>query len=162
VGPRPLLLVGLVMAIAGMFWLLTIDAHTAYWAHVLPSEIVMSAGLALVFIPASSTALVGVGGHDAGIASAVLNTSQQIGGSLGTALLNTLFASAVAGYVKDHAAGAVSQQSLRLDAAIHGYTIAFFWGAVLLLAALVAATAFVTAKKEDLQTDADAALAVVA
>jgi hypothetical protein len=150
------------MSVLGMLWLTRLEQGSSYAAHVLPSEVIISVGMALVFIPASSTALYGVGGHDAGIASAVLNTSQQIGGSLGTALLNTLFASAVAGYVKDHAAGAVSQQSLRLDAAIHGYTIAFFWGAVLLLAALVAATAFVTAKKEDLQTDADAALAVVA
>ena len=62
----------------------------------------MSVGLAGVFIPASSTALIGVGHHDAGVASAVLNTSQQIGGSLGTALLNTLFAGAVTAYLADN------------------------------------------------------------
>ena len=84
---------------SGMLLLTQIDADTSYWTHVLPAEILMSVGLAGVFIPASSTALVGVGHHDAGVASAVLNTSQQIGGSLGTALLNTLFAGAVTGYL---------------------------------------------------------------
>ena len=68
---------------------------------MLPAELLMSVGLAGVFIPASSTALIGVGHHDAGVASAVLNTSQQIGGSLGTALLNTLFAGAVTSYLAD-------------------------------------------------------------
>ena len=93
----------------------------------------MSVGLAGVFIPASSTALVGVGRHDAGVASAVLNTSQQIGGSLGTALLNTLFAGAVTGYLADH----LTQPGRRASSSarwrfIHGYHVAFFWGAVLL------------------------------
>ena len=64
--------------------------------------IVMSIGLAAVFIPAASTALIGVGHHDAGVASAVLNTAQQIGGSLGTALLNTLFAAAVTAYLAEN------------------------------------------------------------
>src|SRR5690242_11763346 len=92
VGPKPLMVVGLAMAVVGMLILTTIGQHTAYWSHVLPAELLMSIGLAGVFIPASSTALFGVGSHDAGVASALLNTSQQIGGSLGTALLNTLFA----------------------------------------------------------------------
>ena len=69
---------------------------------MLPAEILMSVGLAGVFIPASSTALIGVDSHDAGVASAVLNTAQQIGGSLGTALLNTLFAGAVTAYLADN------------------------------------------------------------
>ncbi|RKS71403.1 EmrB/QacA subfamily drug resistance transporter [Motilibacter peucedani] len=153
VGPRPLLIVGLVMAIAGMFWLLTIDADTAYWAHVLPSEVVMSAGLALVFIPASSTALVGVGGHDAGIASAVLNTSQQIGGSLGTALLNTLYASAVTAYITDHATKSGVTDAVKGASLIHGYHVAFFWGGILLLGGLVSAVLFINAKREDVPTE---------
>ena len=78
-----------------MLLLTQIDQDTAYWSLVLPSELLLSIGMACVFIPASNTALVAVGSHDAGVASAVLNTSQQIGGSLGTALLNTLFAAAL-------------------------------------------------------------------
>ena len=71
--------------------------------YVLPAELLMSVGLAGVFIPASSIALIGVGSHDAGVASAVLNSSQQIGGSLGTALLNTVFAAAVTAYLAANA-----------------------------------------------------------
>jgi MFS family permease len=153
VGPRPLLLTGLTMAVAGMLWLTRLEQTSSYATHVLPSELIISLGMALVFIPASSTALVGIGGHDAGIASAILNTSQQIGGSLGTALLNTLFASAVTGYVKDHAAGATNPAALRLQASIHGYTTAFFWGAVLLFASLVAAAVFINARKQDVPAE---------
>src|SRR5919107_1269746 len=102
VGPRALMLPGLVMAIVGVLLLTQIDQDSSYWVLVFPSMVIMSVGLAGVFIPAASTSLIGVGSHDAGVASAVLNTSQQIGGSLGTALLNTLFASAVTSYFADN------------------------------------------------------------
>lgn len=94
-GPKPLMVGGLTLATAGMMLLTQIGSDTAYWSHVLPAELLLSIGMACVFVPASSLALLDVGEHDAGVASAVLNTSQQIGGSLGTALLNTLFAGAV-------------------------------------------------------------------
>ena len=73
-----------------MLWLTQIGVDTAYVTHVLPSEIIMSIGMGFVFVPLASTALIGVGNHDAGVASALVNTTQQIGGSLGTALLNTI------------------------------------------------------------------------
>ena len=92
------------MAIVGMLLLTRIGADIVLRRRiVLPAELLMSVGLAGVFIPASSTALIGVGHHDAGVASAVLNTSQQIGGSLGTALLNTVFAAAVTAYLAANA-----------------------------------------------------------
>ena len=95
----------------------------------------MSVGMAGVFIPAASTALVGVGHHDAGVASAVLNTAQQIGGSLGTALLNTLFAGAVTAYLTDNLITDPTQAAATtLLAFLHGYHVAFFWGAMLLFA----------------------------
>jgi hypothetical protein len=140
------------MAIAGMLLLTQIGQDTAYVTHVLPSEILMSVGMAGVFIPASSTALVGVGSHDAGVASAVLNTSQQIGGSLGTALLNTLFAGAVTSYATSHVVNSPATQQL---AFLHGYHVSFFWGAVLLTAALVTAFVFISAHKEDIPNQAE-------
>ena len=81
----------------------------------------MSVGLALVFVPLSSLALTGVDDNDAGVASAVLNATQQIGGSLGTALLNTFYASAVPSYLVDHhlTAAGRDRRSTPL-AAIHG------------------------------------------
>jgi hypothetical protein len=114
----------------------------------------MSVGLAGVFIPAASTSLVGVGSHDAGVASAVLNTSQQIGGSLGTALLNTLFAGAVTAYLTDNppTSPEEAQQILPL-AFIHGYHVAFYWGAGLFAAALLVSIILINAHKEDIPAD---------
>jgi MFS family permease len=153
VGPKPLIVIGLVLAVVGMLMLTQIDQDTSYWTHVFPAEILMSVGLAGVFIPASSTALIGVGHHDAGVASAVLNTSQQIGGSLGTALLNTLFAGAVTAYLADNLTNAADAAQVGSQALIHGYHVAFFWGAMLLLAGLIVAVLVINAKKQDVPTD---------
>jgi EmrB/QacA subfamily drug resistance transporter len=148
IGPRPLLIPGLIMAIVGMVLLTRIDQTTAYATHVLPSELLMSVGLAGVFIPASSVALVNIGHHDAGVASAVLNTSQQIGGSLGTALLNTVFAAAVTSYFVANLHDPADQAKLTPEALIHGYHVAFWWGAALLGLALLSTLVFINADKE--------------
>jgi EmrB/QacA subfamily drug resistance transporter len=150
VGPKPLMIGGLIMATLAMLYLLQITPTTSYLTHVLPAEIVMSVGLAAVFIPASNTALVGVGGHDAGVASALLNTTQQIGGSLGTALLNTLYTSAVAGYLVEHVSRPADLPRVQQDALVHGYHVSFFWGAVMLAAALVVVVVFIDAGKDDI------------
>jgi EmrB/QacA subfamily drug resistance transporter len=165
VGPRPLMIPGLILAIIGMLLLTRIGADTPYWSHVLPAQILMSVGLAGVFIPAASTALIGVGHHDAGVASAVLNSSQQIGGSLGTALLNTVFASTVTAFLVSHVTQPPSPAQIQqtLPAAyIEGYHVAFLWGAILLGCALVSALVFVTARKEDMPSDAAAQAGVAA
>jgi hypothetical protein len=107
-----------------------------------------------VFIPASSTALVGIGHHDAGVASAVLNTSQQVGGSLGTALLNTLFAGAVTSYLAANVHSAADAQKDLPFALLHGYHVAFFAGALLMFAAFLVAVFVVTAKKSDIPAEA--------
>lgn len=152
VGPRPLIVGGLVLAVVGMLWLTRIGESSAYLADVLPAELALSFGMAMVFVPASSTALVGVEAHDAGIASATLNTAQQVGGSLGLALLNTFFASAVTGRLaEDPAAGPGA-------ALVHGYHVAFVWGAGFLALALLIGAVLISARKDDLP--ADAALAV--
>jgi EmrB/QacA subfamily drug resistance transporter len=151
VGPRVLMVPGLAMAVVGMLLLTLVDQDSSYWALVFPSMVIMSVGLAGVFIPAASTSLVGVGSHDAGVASAVLNTSQQIGGSLGTALLNTLFAGAVTAYLTDNPPTGPGQEEQLLPLAfIHGYHVAFLWGAVLFAVALVVSVVFITAHKEDI------------
>ena len=155
-GPKPLILVGLIMSTASMLWLTQITPGNDYVSHVLPAMIIMSIGMAGVFIPAASLALVGVGGHDAGIASAVLNTSQQIGGSLGVALLNTLYASAVTDFVIANQLRPVETPfgpQPPNEALVHGYTVAFFWAAMLLLAALVAAVVLISARKDDIPAE---------
>ena len=152
VGPRPLIIAGLALGVLGMLWLTQIESTSAYVTEVLPAEIAISFGMAAVFVPASSTALVGVAEQDAGIASAVLNTSQQVGGSLGLALLSTFYASAVTGHLADNPGEAPGA------AFVHGYHVAFVWGAVLLAVALVIGAVAISAKKDDLP--ADAAMAV--
>jgi EmrB/QacA subfamily drug resistance transporter len=159
VGPRPLMIPGLIMAIVGMLMLTQIGQTTPYITHVFPAEVLMSVGLAGVFIPAASTALIGVGHHDAGVASAVLNSSQQIGGSLGTALLNTVFASAVTTFLVTNVHSPADLQVQTPLALIHGYHVAFLWGAVLLTVALACAVVFVNARKEDVPQQAEVAAA---
>ena len=159
VGPKPLMVVGLAMATVGMLYLTQISGETGYLSHVLPAELLMSVGMAGVFIPASSTALVGVDPHDAGVASALLNTTQQVGGSLGTALLNTLYASAVTSYLADNVRSPADVAQLQGDALISGYQVAFFWGGMMLVAALLVAIVFINAKKDDVPREAALAAA---
>jgi len=156
-GPKPLMVTGLAMATIGMLWLTQIDVGTSYATHVLPSQVVMSLGMAAVFVPASSTALVGIDPHDAGVGSALLNTTQQIGGSLGTALLNTLYAGAVTSYLAAHAG--LAPKVAQVDALIHGYRVAFFWGAVFIAVALLVAIVLINAKKDDIPANPQTAAA---
>jgi EmrB/QacA subfamily drug resistance transporter len=158
VGPRALMVPGLTMAVIGMLLLTRIDQDTSYWALVFPAMVLMSVGLAGVFIPAASTSLIGVGHHDAGVASAVLNTSQQIGGSLGTALLNTVFAGAVTTYFTDNPPRSAGEAQQILPVAFnHGYHVSFWWGAALFAVALVVSFVFINAHREDIPADATAA-----
>jgi len=143
IGPRILMTVGTLIAAVGMFWLTKIGVTDSYLSHVLPAEILMSLGLAAVFIPLASTALIGVGDHDAGVASAMVNTTQQIGGSLGTALLNTIATAATASFVVANGAGAM-QQGL-----VHGYTQAFTISAILLVVASAVAFLFISPGKPE-------------
>jgi EmrB/QacA subfamily drug resistance transporter len=145
IGPRPLMVGGTLGAAVGMAWFTRITVHASYVTHVLPAEIVMSLGVGFAFVALSSTALIGVDDRDAGVASALVNTTQQIGGSLGTALLNTIAASATVHYLSSHGAHSGA------TANVHGYTVAFTWG----LAALVvaAAAAFVLVARQTAPID---------
>ena len=102
---------------------------------MLPALLLTGVGMGCVFAPAFSTATLGVKSSDAGIASAMVNTSQQVGGSVGTALLSTIFASAAASFASSHARTA----GLASAASIHGYTTAFEWAAGLFAAGLLVA-----------------------
>jgi MFS family permease len=148
-GPRPLMLIGLAMAAIGLATFTRISDTSSWLTSVLPGELLMSVGLALVIVPLSSLALTGVNDDDAGVASAVLNSSQQVGGSLGTALLNTFYASAVASYLVAHH---LAPSAFNPPAAIHGYHVASWIGVGLIAAALVAVLVLVNAGKADIST----------
>lgn len=133
-GPRILATGGFSLAALGMLWLTQLPADSAYLAHVVPSMLLISLGMGHVFVPLSSTALLGVPNHDAGAASALVNTMQQIGGSLGVAFLNTIATRATASYVEVH--GSASRA-----AAVHGFSSAFAVSVgILTLAAIVVAS----------------------
>jgi EmrB/QacA subfamily drug resistance transporter len=158
VGPRPLMILGPVLAAGGMFALRFIDLDTSFWGHLMPAQIFLGLGLGFTFVPLSSLALVGVPEHDAGAASAALNATQQVGASLGTALLNTIATSAITVYVASHIPSS-PQDAQRVGslAQIDGYAAAFTWASVIILSAAVVAGVFVKAHKEDLPTGAAAA-----
>ncbi len=103
-GPRPLIPTGMVSAAAGMALLTRIGVDTGYASHVLPSLVLIGLGFGMIIASAIQTATLGVARQDSGVASAMVSTSQQVGGSVGTALLSTLAASAASAYVTDHGA----------------------------------------------------------
>ena len=142
-GPRPLMGTGFLACSIGLALLVTIGVHTSYWSHVLPSQLIMSIGLGFAFVSLSSTALIGVADHDAGVASAMVNTTQQVGGSLGTALLNTFATSATASYLLTHVGHHRPSNAIAQAALVTGYHRVFTISAVLLLGASIACFALV-------------------
>ncbi len=133
-GPRVLATSGFSLAALGMLWLTQLPADSAYLTHVVPSMLLISLGMGHVFVPLSSTALLGVPNHDAGAASALVNTMQQVGGSLGVAFLNTIATSATASYAVTHGGPSAT-------ATVHGFTAAFSVGVgILALAAVLVAS----------------------
>ena len=144
-GPKPLMLAGLALGSIGLATLTTISQTSSWAATVLPGQLLMSVGLALVFVPLNSLALAGVREADSGEASAVLNSTQQIGATLGTAVLNTFYAGAVTSYVVAHH---LSPSALNPLAAIHGYHVAFWIGAGLIAAAFMVVLGLVNQGKQ--------------
>jgi EmrB/QacA subfamily drug resistance transporter len=154
-GPRWVTFTGFLLATSGMALYLRLGADSTYPPNILPSIILMSLGMGLIFVPLSATALFGVGNHDAGVASAVLNTAQQIGGSIGIAFLNTIAASATTAFILDN-----SLQGPNPDALVHGFTTAFAWCVgIMVVAALTWVTLVNMTKKDMASRDAVPAVA---
>ena len=151
VGPRPLGVIGSVMSAAGLLYLSFIKADSSYVGSILPAMIIMSLGLGLVFVTIASTALFNVRHDESGVASAVLNTAQQIGGSLGTAIFNTIAISATAAYAASHMIHATTTTaSASAEAATYGFTVAFKIGAACLAVAAVIFGTFVNVDRHHL------------
>ncbi|MBU3862785.1 MFS transporter [Streptomyces sp. 4503] len=147
-GPKTLMAAGSTLATVGLFWLTRLDTASGYAGEVLPTQILVSVGVGLFFLAGPNVALSGVDPHDAGVASAALSTSQQIGAALGPALLNTLYVSAVTSYLTSRGESpGQTPQAMRLEAYLHGYRIAFIVAGALLAAAVVALLALVKTPK---------------
>ncbi|MFE1170797.1 MFS transporter [Streptomyces sp. NPDC058773] len=148
--PRFLMVPGALLAAAGLFTLRYLTAEPAYVSHVLPAMLLVGLGMGLIFMPVMATATSGVAPHDSGVTSATVNTAQQVGGSIGTALLNTIATSASAVFITDHLTdaarrggpagltAAVRDQIVK-QGVVHGFNVAIgVASATMLLAALVA------------------------
>ena len=134
-GPKPIVPIGLLVSAVALFGLHLVELHSSYVTHVLPYLLVLGIGLGLSVSPAFSTGTLGLAPQDAGVGSATLNTAQQVGGSIGTSLLNTLAASAASSYLAGRAATPANLQ----EASLHSYTTAFLWSSLIFMAgALVA------------------------
>ena len=134
-GPRLVMTGGLLLGMVGLFLFTTLDVHSAYISTVLPAEVIVSLGMGLSFVAMSSTALIGVSHQDAGVASALVNATQQTGGTMGAALINTIATSATVSYIAAHGKSAASLTA----GSIHGYTTAFTFSAIVLAVAAVSA-----------------------
>jgi EmrB/QacA subfamily drug resistance transporter len=154
-GARPLVTIGMLLSAAAMVMFTGVGVDSGYVADILPGLLVMGLGLGLVFAPAMSTATLGVDRADAGVASALVNTGQQIGGSIGTALLSTLAASAASGF----AGGRPASPELAQLAAVHGYTTAFFWSAAIFAVGGLVSWALLSSGAPEVEADAPAELA---
>lgn len=131
-GPRPLVPAGMILGMLGTVLFTRLTAHPDYIGHVLPGLIVTGLGLGLIFAPATASATAAIKPSDAGAASAMVSTSQQIGGSMGTSLLNTIAVSATMGALRHGhpASTAAAESAFKTHAIIHGYSMAFWWCAV--------------------------------
>lgn len=133
-GPRPLITAGMLFAAIGMVLFAQLHTDSSFWTGVLPGLMVMGVGLGLVFATSMATATLGIAPQDAGVGSAMVNTTQQVGGSIGIALLSTLFASAAGSFVPKPG---TSPQLAAAEAAVHGYGVAYWWAAGILIAGAV-------------------------
>jgi MFS family permease len=128
VGPRALIASGMLLATGAMAYLTQLTATSSYATVILPAAIVMGLGFGVIFAVTINTATAGVRREDAGVASALVNTMQQVGGSIGLSALSTVALTATASYLADHHTGPLAPAI----AATRGYTTAFAIAAAIL------------------------------
>ncbi|MFE2879388.1 MFS transporter [Streptomyces roseus] len=148
VPPRLLMGPGFLLAATGMLLLTQLEVGSSYPALILPAQLLLGLGMGTAFMPAMSLATHGVNPADAGVASAMVNTSQQVGGAIGTALLNTIAASATTAYLTDHAAeaaaGGPAAKLIQAQAMVEGYSSAIWWAVGILVASATIALTLIT------------------
>jgi len=125
-GPKVLVPVGMTLGVIGMLWLTLLDASSIYVVNIMPPLMIIGFAMGTIMPASMQTATLGVDREFAGVASATVNTSQQVGGSIGTALLNTLAATAAADYLAAHLP---VTEAVATQAALHSYATAYLWGA---------------------------------
>jgi EmrB/QacA subfamily drug resistance transporter len=138
-GPRPVLAVGLALITGGMLWYTQIPTHGSFWSALLPGYLLVGVGMAFSFIPMSIAALAGVAPDEAGLASGLINTSQQIGGALGVAIASTVAFTHTGTLLSTGLSPAVAQTS--------GFSLGFWVIAGISAASVVACLALVRGRE---------------
>jgi predicted MFS family arabinose efflux permease len=158
IGARPLMTVGPLFAAAGMFWLSRISETSTYAGGLLGPLMLTGLGMGLTFVPLSLVALARVPNKDTGVASSLLNTGQQVGGSIGLAILGTVAWSAVASSTKSGIAAthgahlsAAAQTALANHALAYGFGRGYLVSAGISLLAVIIAVVMVRVKRSDLE-----------
>jgi EmrB/QacA subfamily drug resistance transporter len=141
-GAKPLVMIGMTLALIAMVVFTRLTPGGSYATHVLPGLLITGVGLGCIFAPAIGTATLGVEVHETGVASAMVNTSQQIGGSVGLSLLSTISATATANYARAH----LRVPGVASLAAVHGYTTGFWVAAGIFATGLVLAVLVLPSK----------------
>jgi len=152
IGPRPLMIVGPLFSAAGLFYLSFITPDGSYFTQVLPALVLLGIGLAMLFVPLQNLALTGVAPHDAGAASATVNASMQIGGSIGISVFTAMYAQAA----DSSLAGGNDQFTAFTD----GYSVVFIGAAVAMVVASLLAVFLIRGSKTELLPSSDQAQAV--
>ncbi|GAJ86004.1 putative drug resistance protein [Nocardia brasiliensis NBRC 14402] len=132
IGPRPLMVAGAVLGVLGLLWLAQLGFGDGYATSVLPAQLLIALGMGPLFVGMQTVALHQVEEADSGVASALLNAAQQVGGAVGTALLTTISVQTAKSYAESHA----PLDNLLARASIHSYDVAFYVGAGFFLAAI--------------------------
>jgi len=139
VSPRITVPIGLLIGAVGMFLLTRLNLHSTYGTDILIPTLILGVGLGITFASAPNNSTLGVDAEHAGVASALFNVMQQVGGSVGTALLNTLAATAATNYIHSHA----TTPGVQGLAAVHSYSTAYWWaGGIMAGAAVLCAILF--------------------
>lgn len=146
VAPRVLMVPGMILAAGGMLFFTQLTVDSAYATELLPGLLLLGLGMGLTFMPVFATATAGVAPQDAGVTSATVNTSQQVGGSIGTALLNTIATTTSTAYIAAHLRGPAQRELITREGVVHGYTVAIWWAVGIMLLAGLVAGLMVTAK----------------
>jgi predicted MFS family arabinose efflux permease len=163
IGARPLLLAGSAIGAGGMFWLSRISEHSSYTSGLLGPIIVTAIGLGMLFMPVTLVALSKVDDKDAGLASSLLNTGQQVGGSIGLALLGTVAWTVVANSIRSQAAAAARSghglhaaasgpipKAIYAHALSVGFSKGFMVSAGITVLALIITIVMIRVRREDL------------
>jgi Na+/melibiose symporter-like transporter len=160
IGARETPILGIVIGVVGMLLFLRLEPGGSYLTDLLPAIVVVSVGMGMCFVPITLIVTSGVGQETAGLASGLFNTSQQIGGALGLAVLATLGASKTTSTLAS--VGHKPTQADQAQALVDGFHVAFFWGAVIVGSAAVLLLLLLSRKDVEAVSTGEPALAEAA